>query len=379
MKVVLITADYPPNAWSGIGHAVHQQAVDLADLGAEVIVIAPGASAEGDATSNPRVVRIGAGGSIPDVGAADWVHVHSLAATELALSLHRSCRARLACTVHTQPWLELTDHPQRRFWLDSQVRLVGACDAVVFLSAAERASGEVLFPAMRSVYVIPHGVPTPPLEVPDRSQRQLVIFAGRCAASKGIWMLPEFIRRVRQISDLRFMIATGHGDKEGTKIIARIARDHGTVCAVVGWLPRPVLQERLAHAVLALVPSRYEPFGLIALEAMRMGTPVLGANVGGLRETLRDGSGGILIDGTDPAQWADATVRIASDAGLWTRLHLRGRAFVDRHYRAMDAARRLLSEVYRTVPIRPGMALDPRRFGDGQRCTVGRQTATGVT
>jgi glycosyltransferase involved in cell wall biosynthesis len=346
MKVVLLTADYPPDAWSGIGHAVHRQAVDLADLGAEVTVVVPEASTGEASTANPRVVGIGPDGSIPDVGGADWVHVHSLAMTELALSLRRTCGARLACTVHTQPWLELPRHPRRRFWLDMQGRLLDACDAVVFLSAAERDSGETLFPGVRRAHVIPHGVIPPPPGLPGRSERRMIVFAGRSAASKGIHLLPEYIRRVRQMSDLRFLIATGHGDAECTEIIARIARDHGAVCDVVGWLARPALEERLAHAVLAIVPSRYEPFGLIALDAMRMGAPVLGANVGGLRETLRDGSGGVLIDGTDPEQWADATRRVVSDVALWTKLHRQGLAFVGAHYRATDAAARLVGEIY---------------------------------
>jgi glycosyltransferase involved in cell wall biosynthesis len=346
MKVVLLTADYPPNVWSGIGHAVHRQAVDLAALGAHVTVIAPGPSAGEDPGANPRVLRIGSDGSIPSVGGADWVHVHSLALTDLALSLRRTNDARLACTVHTQPWLELTGHPRRRFWLDMQVRLVGSCDAVVFLSAAERAIGETLLPVVRGAHVVPHGVPPPPPRVPERGERQLVMFAGRCTAGKGIRLLAECVRRVRLLSDLRFLIATGHGDAEGSAIVARIAREHGAGCEVAGWLPRDVLEQRLAHAVLALVPSRYEPFGLVALEAMRLGTPVLGASVGGLRETLRDGSGGVLLDGWDSEQWADATVRVAGDTALWTRLHRQGRAFVEAYYRASDAAARLLNEVY---------------------------------
>jgi len=353
---VLLTADYPPEVWSGIGYAVHRQAVDLAALGAEVTVIAPGRGPDDDAGANPRLVRIGAGGSVPSVGRADWLHVHSLALTDLALSLRRTCGARLACTVHTQPWLELGNHPRRRFWLDAQVRLVASCDAVVYLSAAERASGETLMPGARRVHVVPHGLPPPPPTVPSRTERQLVVFAGRCTASKGLRLLAECIRHVRRLSDLRFLIATGHGDAEGTAVVARIARDHGAACAVVGWLPRSVLEDRLAHAVLTLVPSRYEPFGLVALEAMRLGTPVVGANVGGLRETLRAGSGGVLLDGSDPQQWAETTVRLAADTSWWTRLHRQGRAFVAANYAASDAAARMLGDVYRARYDSPAYA-----------------------
>ena len=347
MTVVLLTADYPPDVWSGIGVAVHRQATDLAALGARVTVVVAGRRQGTERGSNPDVVTFDVDGSVSaDLEGVAWLHLHSLALTELALDLRCKLGAKLVYTVHTQPWLELTGHPRRRFWLDMQARLLGACDRVIFLSAAERTSAETLFPRLPPVHVIPHGVLPPPAEVPGREQRRLVVFAGRHALSKGVRLLAECIRRVRQMSDIRFLIAGGHGDTEGVATIERLARDHGAGCEITHWLPREVLDDRLAEALLVLVPSRYEPFGLIALEAMRMGAPVLEANVGGLRETVRAGSGGVLLDSSDPRQWAETTVRITRDPALWTTLHHRGRRFVDSHYRSSDMAARLLREVY---------------------------------
>ena len=348
MRVVLLTADYPPHIWSGIGVAVHRQATDLAALGVPVTVVVAGGSHGTQRGANPEVIRIGVDGSLPaaleDVA---WVHLHSLALTELALEMRRTFGAKLAYTVHTQPWLELTDDPRRRFWLDMQTRLLSACDRVVFLSEVEQASAETLFPHLPRVHLIPHGVPPPPADLPGRDQRRLVVFAGRCARSKGVRLLAECIRRVRLMRDVRFFIATGHGDTEGAATIERLARDHPGACEIAPWLSRDALDDRLAGALLVLVPSRYEPFGLIALEAMRMGAPVLAANVGGLRETVGAGSGGVLLDSSDPQRWAEATLQIAGDRALWTTLHHRGLRFVRSHYRSSDIAERLLREVYR--------------------------------
>jgi len=105
------------------------------------------------------------------------------------------------------------------------------------------------------------------------------------------------------------------------------------------------------HARLVMVPSRYEPFGLVALEAMRVGTPVLAANVGGLRECVREGSGGVLLDSFDTRQWAAAIERILADDIAWTRLHRQGPLFVGRHYRSADFAARLLDEVYGVAAV----------------------------
>jgi 1,4-alpha-glucan branching enzyme len=330
MRIAILTADYPPDVWSGIGVAVHRQAADLAALGASV-----------------QVVKVGPGDAVPDVAAADWIHLHSLPLAELALDLRRRLGARLACTVHTQPWLELADDPRRRFWLDTQTRLLAACDRVVFLSAAELASARALFPSLPPALVIPNGVPPPPAAIAGREERRGVVFAGRFAVSKGVLLLEEVVRRLRRTSDVPFVIAGGHGDAEGTAAVRRLAE----CCEVTGWLPREQLDERFMRARLALIPSRYEPFGLVALEAMRVGTPVLAANVGGLRESMREGSGGVRLDSSDPRDWASAIERILAGGVEWERLHRQGPLFVARHYRSADLAARLLDELYGAAAV----------------------------
>ena len=101
------------------------------------------------------------------------------------------------------------------------------------------------------------------------------------------------------------------------------------------------------------MPSRYEPFGLVALEAMRLGTPVLASDIGGLRDTVRPGSGGLRLDSFDPQRWAAETVRVAGDAALWTTLHEQGPQFVHRHYRGSELAARLLRDVYKAPHLPP--------------------------
>jgi glycosyltransferase involved in cell wall biosynthesis len=330
MKIVMLTADYPPDVWSGIGVAVHRQAADLLALGADVRVVVQ-RPADGN-----RVL------DLDDESRADWIHLHSLALTDSALELKRRLGAQLAYTVHTQPWLELGDRPRRRFWLDTQTRLLAACDRVVCLSAAELTAARTLFPRLPPASVIPNGVPPPPAVIPGPETRRDVIFAGRFAVSKGVLLLEDCIRHVRRTSDVRFTLAGGHGDAEGTAAVRRLAR----WCEVTGWLSREALDDRLMRARLVLVPSRYEPFGLVALEAMRVGTPLLAANVGGLRESVRDGSGGVRLDTADAREWAAAIERILSDDGGWTRLHRQGPAFVGQHYRSADLAARLLNDVY---------------------------------
>jgi D-inositol-3-phosphate glycosyltransferase len=70
---------------------------------------------------------------------------------------------------------------------------------------------------------------------------------------------------------------------------------------------------------VALVPSRSESFGLVALEAQASGTPVVAAAVGGLRFVVQDGATGYLVEGHDPSDHADRLLRLLADPELARR------------------------------------------------------------
>jgi D-inositol-3-phosphate glycosyltransferase len=92
---------------------------------------------------------------------------------------------------------------------------------------------------------------------------------------------------------------------------------------VVRFVP-PVAQSELARwyaaSTLVAVPSYNESFGLVAVEAQAVGTPVVAAAVGGLTTAVRDGASGLLVEGHDPHAWADALRRIVTDDELRARL-----------------------------------------------------------
>ena len=69
-----------------------------------------------------------------------------------------------------------------------------------------------------------------------------------------------------------------------------------------------------------MVPSYSESFGLVAVEAQACGTPVVAASVGGLRTAVQDGVSGVLVEGHDPARYADALRRLFASPALRARL-----------------------------------------------------------
>jgi glycosyltransferase involved in cell wall biosynthesis len=86
----------------------------------------------------------------------------------------------------------------------------------------------------------------------------------------------------------------------------------------------------LGHCDILAAPSLYESFGIVFLEAMRMGKPVIGTSVGGIGEIVVPGETGLLVPPQDPAALADAMVALARDARARERL---GRAGLDRFLR----------------------------------------------
>ncbi len=101
-----------------------------------------------------------------------------------------------------------------------------------------------------------------------------------------------------------------------------LASEVGVGDRVVFFPPQP--HERLADfyavAEAVLVPSRSESFGLVALEAQACGTPVIAARAGGLRYVVKDGETGFLVDGHDPARYAERILALLRNPALASKL-----------------------------------------------------------
>ena len=93
--------------------------------------------------------------------------------------------------------------------------------------------------------------------------------------------------------------------------------EHGTF---LGWIGDDVLHSLYRIADVCVVPSIYEPFGLVALEAMASGCPCIVADTGGLREVVPHEEAGLRFRARDPEALAEVVVRVLSDDELGDRL-----------------------------------------------------------
>jgi glycosyltransferase involved in cell wall biosynthesis len=154
-------------------------------------------------------------------------------------------------------------------------------------------------------------------------------FAGQWVPRKGITELLEAWRTVRSLlPTAELHLAGGPGLWKATKTprqaeepAARVREMEAKgLLRVIGAVPRSRMPEFWNSVDVAVVPSLYEPFGLVALEALACGVPVVAAQAGGLAEIVVDGESGRLVPPGDSAALARALLALLTDEPLRLRL-----------------------------------------------------------
>lgn len=101
----------------------------------------------------------------------------------------------------------------------------------------------------------------------------------------------------------------------------------------IGYQSRPAVARLLSECTLFVLPSRYETFGIVVVEALACGKPVVATAVDGIPEIIEDGTNGILVEPDDARALAAAMLRLLADAGLRERLGEAGRLRVKESFR----------------------------------------------
>jgi glycogen synthase len=178
--------------------------------------------------------------------------------------------------------------------------------------------------------VIPNGVdasgdpPAIALELPfDR----FVLGLGRVVGKKGFDLLIKAFARLERHQDLGLVIG-GDGPAMGKLRDAVSALGLDGRVAFPGTLSRGQVVWALSNAAVLVMPSRVEPFGIVALEGLAAGCPVIVTSRGGAPEVVRDGQDGLVVDPFDLEALSGAIGRVLGDAALRNRLVDSGRVRV---------------------------------------------------
>lgn len=399
MRVDLLTREYPPHVYGGAGVHVTELAKVLRTAVDVRVRCFDGARDEpgvtgydvpaGLAGSNPALRTFGVDLLMAaDTEGTDLVHSHTWYANlagHVASLLHGVPHVVSAHSLEPlRPWKaeQLGGGYALSGWSERTAYEHAA--AVIAVSAGMAADILRVYPEIDPdrVHVVHNGIdlagwrrPTAPEDLaradavvrglgidPDRPA---VVFVGRITRQKG---LPYLLRAAAALPpDVQLVLCAGAPDTadlaaEVAGAVADLRQRRSGVVWIEQMLPREDLVAVLAAGTVFACPSVYEPLGIVNLEAMAVGLPVVASATGGIPEVVVDGGTGLLVpleqeqDGTgtplDPdafvADLADALTRVVSDPTRAAEMGEAGRIRAQQHF-AWDTIGRRTIEVYESV------------------------------
>jgi glycogen(starch) synthase len=384
MRVLMVSWEYPPVVYGGLGRHVHGLSEALVADGHEVTVLtqahedAPADESvhgvrivrvqPGDDRSDfPRWVRrlnqaqARAGLAVLDSWQPDVLHSHDWVAAEAGIALAKAARRPLVTTIHATEaglWNGWITTPLSQARHDTETWLVRAATRTIVCSEAMRAevSAALKVPAdeltkVHNAVAIAAWRTTSDQQERARaelavpSDAPLVVLAGRIEWEKGGDIAVRALPSIRRARPSTHLVVAGTGSQRPT--LQKLARARRVIRAVrfAGHLSESDLAALLGTADVALVPSSYEPFGMVALEAGAAGTPVVAGAAGGLLEVVSDGRTGLLVPPRKPQALAAAVVAVLRDPALASRLVHAAQRDIEARF-AWPVAARAIEKVY---------------------------------
>jgi glycogen(starch) synthase len=388
----MLSWEYPPLVVGGLGRHVEALARELAQQGHDMCVVTRGSEPDGrtEMRDGVRVVRAAADpiaidfttesllawsqaaehallrAALPLLGRwqPDVVHAHDWLVAQSAVTIAQSTGAPLVATLHAteagrhQGWLpsplNLAIHSVER-WLAHRAAAVITCSTAMH----DEVTGTLEVDGAR-VQVLPNGIDAARWAATSRAKAAarsalvtdgpLLVYAGRLVHEKGVQTLLRAVRPLRDAHPGLRLAVAGTGPYEAElRVLARRLRIARAV-EFLGFVAETRLPALLGAADAVVVPSLYEPFGIVALEAACAGAPLIVAETGGLCDVAADGVAIASFPAGDVDALADAVGKVLVDPASARRATARGARRARRNYTWRTVAEHTV-EVYRSATV----------------------------
>jgi alpha-maltose-1-phosphate synthase len=387
VRVALLSREYPPEVYGGAGVHVEYLARELTRQ-VELGVYCFGADRKASEVRGSYRSWSALDGDAPELAALrtlaiDLVMAKDVAGCELVHThtWYANFAGHLAKLMYGVPHV-MTSHSLEplRPWKAEQLAggyaissfsertAIEAADAVIAVSSGMKRDILKAYPSVDAerVHIIYNGIDLEEYQRDEQTNvleqlgldpaQPYVVFVGRVTRQKGIVHLLEAAKHIDK--NVRIVLCAGEADtadlkREVEDLAQSIESERGGLLWIQRMMPRPELIQVLSHARVFVCPSIYEPFGIVNLEAMACGAPVVASAVGGIPEVVEDGKTGYLVafepDGTpmgapkDRAAFARAFAtrinELCADEKLARKMGTAGRKRVEDHFAWSTIAR----------------------------------------
>ena len=370
MKILMLTWEYPPRVVGGIARVVHDLSQTLIKDGHEVTVVT---YKEGDAPyfeddKGVKVYRVDnyminpnnfidwimqmnfnmvakANEIIAKEGNFDVIHAHDWLVAYAAKTLKNSYNIPIVSTIHaTESGRNSGIHDEtQRYINDTEWMLTYESSEVIVNSNYMKGELQRLFGLpYEKINVIPNGVNMNLFNGIERDynfrrkfamdNEKIILFMGRLVYEKGIQYLISAMPKILEgYHDAKLVICGKGGMIDELKEQVN-AMGIGEKVYFAGYMAGKDVQKMYKAADISVFPSTYEPFGIVALEAMLAGVPTVVSDVGGLNEIVDHGINGMKAYAGNPNSIADSVLSILYDGKLANNIAKNAKAKVKEEF-----------------------------------------------
>ncbi|MCW1296758.1 MAG: glycosyltransferase family 4 protein [Candidatus Parvarchaeota archaeon] len=348
MKICMLGWEFPPKISGGLARHCYALARELVLLGNDVYITIPRKNApKENEVDGIKIVKVdykfekktytdevntiiykypkNVFNCIKNLGVKfDIVHAHDWMNVNAAIKIKKFFNIPFVLTIHSSE-LDRSGGVLLKKSRVLKVEGIGIKNADLVITVSKHMAEQIknVFKVKRDIQVVYNGI-DPAKEDIVRKEKDYVLFVGRLTEQKGVeYLIYALLPIFKKYKKLKlYVVGKGHLKKSLEKLTELLGIKRNV--KFLGFVSDEKLVEYYKGAKLLAMPSLYEPFGIVALEAMKYKVPTIISKRAGVVEMLKDGENTILVDPMNTNEFRDAIYRYLKDEGLRKRIGMNG-------------------------------------------------------